>query len=99
MRLHAPRWLTAPEASCVAAAWPADGEHPVHERTSEIVDPEDGLYAALSKLTPKRRIAVALRYFEDRSEAETAALMGCGVGTVKSLVSRALADLRIEMSK
>ncbi len=35
-----------------------------------------------------------LRYYEDLSEADTAALMGCSVGTVKSQVSAALGKLR-----
>lgn len=35
-----------------------------------------------------------LRYFEDLTEAQTAAILGCGVGTVKSQASRALAMLR-----
>jgi DNA-directed RNA polymerase specialized sigma24 family protein len=35
-----------------------------------------------------------LRYYEDMSEAQIAALMGSSVGTVKSQASRALASLR-----
>jgi RNA polymerase sigma factor (sigma-70 family) len=60
----------------------------------EIADPDDELLAALARLTPRRRIAVVLRFVDDRSEQEVAALMGCPVGSVKSLVSRGLADLR-----
>ena len=60
----------------------------------ETGDADCGLLRALGRLTPRRRIAVALRFLEDRSEADVAMLMGCRVGTVKSLVSRGLADLR-----
>ena len=49
---------------------------------------------ALRRLTPKRRIALTLRFYADLPEAEIAELMGVRLGTVKSLVSRGLADLR-----
>lgn len=55
---------------------------------------DDALLAALRSLPPQMRAAVALRYLEDRSEAETARLLGCSVGTVKSSTSRGVARLR-----
>jgi len=48
----------------------------------------------LSKLPPRQRAAVYLRFVEDCSEARTAELLECSVGTVKSQVSRALRALR-----
>jgi RNA polymerase sigma-70 factor (sigma-E family) len=50
--------------------------------------------AALRTLPARQRAAVVLRYVEDLSEAETARLMRCSVGTVKSNASRGLARLR-----
>jgi RNA polymerase sigma-70 factor (sigma-E family) len=58
------------------------------------VDMREVLRHALLQLSARQRAVIALRYFEDRSEAETAAIMGCTVGTVKSQASRAIAKLR-----
>ena len=52
------------------------------------------LIAALADVPPRQRACVVLRYFEDLSVAETAALLGCTAGTVKSQTSRALFTLR-----
>jgi RNA polymerase sigma-70 factor (sigma-E family) len=58
------------------------------------VELRPALLAALARLSPQQRAIVVLRYFDDRSEAETAELMGVSVGTVKSTASRAVARLR-----
>lgn len=52
------------------------------------------LVDALDKLAPKRRAALVLRFYADMSEGEIAVALGVPRGTVKSLVSRGLADLR-----
>ena len=52
------------------------------------------LLPALADLSDLQRSVVALRYLEDRSEAEVAELLGVAVGTVKSSTSRAVARLR-----
>ncbi|MGC4944267.1 SigE family RNA polymerase sigma factor [Kribbella sp. DT2] len=60
-----------------------------------VVDNAD-LLAALRRLPKKMRAIVVLRYFEDLSEADTAAVLGCSVGTVKSQSHRALSKLRLD---
>jgi len=61
---------------------------------SESVSARTALMAALARLAPKQRACVVLRYFEDLSIAETATVLGCSEGTVKSQTSRALVSLR-----
>jgi RNA polymerase sigma-70 factor (sigma-E family) len=58
------------------------------------VDARDALRRALLAMPARQRAAVVLRHYEDRTEAETAALMGCSVGNVKALTSRGLVALR-----
>ncbi|MEU7892919.1 SigE family RNA polymerase sigma factor [Nonomuraea sp. NPDC049152] len=49
---------------------------------------------ALMRLPPRQRAVIVLRYYEDRTERETAELLNCSLGTVKSQTHYALARLR-----
>ncbi len=54
----------------------------------------DSAWRLLATLPPKQRAVLVLRYYEDLPDAEIAAVLGCGVSTVRSQASRALATLR-----
>ena len=54
----------------------------------------DEIRRALAELSPRRRAAVVLRYYEDLTERQTAEVLGCSVGAVKALVGRGLRQLR-----
>jgi RNA polymerase sigma factor (sigma-70 family) len=54
----------------------------------------DALVRALLELPYGQRAAVVLRYWLDLTETQTADVLGCSVGNVKSQSSRALAKLR-----
>jgi RNA polymerase sigma-70 factor (sigma-E family) len=59
-----------------------------------VVDVRDELVRLLHQLPPRQRAVIVLRYWEQRTEAETAALLGCSEGMVKSAASRGLQRLR-----
>ncbi|MGC5028362.1 SigE family RNA polymerase sigma factor [Micromonospora sp. DT229] len=50
--------------------------------------------AALRQLTPRQRAVVVLRFYEDLTEAQVAAALGCSVGTVKRHSHDAVRRLR-----
>lgn len=69
-----------------------------HLTEQAVAGPEYGVAVdvrrALAELPVGQRAVLVLRYLDDRSEAETAALLGIPVGTVKSRASRGLGQLR-----
>lgn len=59
------------------------------EQTGEVL----AVLAAVRSLPPRQREAVVLRYYQDLSEADIAATLGCSPGTVKSQLAKARATL------
>lgn len=84
------------------------GEIPYeHERIPEgtgaedpfaAVDLERSLSLVVRRLPPRQRAVVVLRYFEELSVQETAQVLGCRPGTVKSQAAKALNTLRAELA-
>jgi RNA polymerase sigma-70 factor (sigma-E family) len=68
-------------------------DRPARESTDRIAE-RSVLWPALQALPPRTRAVIVLRYWPDLSEWDTASVLGCSVGTVKSTASRGLARLR-----
>jgi RNA polymerase sigma-70 factor (sigma-E family) len=58
------------------------------------VDAYDEMKRALLLLPIRQRAALVLRYYEDLPESQIAEILRCRPGTVKSLLSRGIAELR-----
>jgi RNA polymerase sigma factor (sigma-70 family) len=67
---------------------------PGHDGSNGQVLLRHTLLPAVLQLPIRQRTVLVLRYFEDLSVDETAAALGCSVGTVKSQTHHALARLR-----
>jgi RNA polymerase sigma-70 factor (sigma-E family) len=77
----------------------SDNASPVADRSvgpdqSAAIADQDLLWRALAQLPAGQRAVLVLRYYEDLTEAQTAAVLGCTVGSVKAQASRARAKLR-----
>ena len=69
-------------------------DEPTVRDMSDDVARRAGLFQALLTLPLRQRATIVLRYLEGLSERETAALLGCSEGTVKSQSSRGLTTLK-----
>jgi RNA polymerase sigma-70 factor (sigma-E family) len=73
----------------------ADGIYsPVRADATPAIDLRDALVRLLAQLPPRQRTTIVLRYWIQLDEAETAAMLGCSEGAVKSNASRGMARLR-----
>jgi len=82
----------------VAVPTSAQPDVPTCSDHAEAMDAQARLDAVLAGLPPRQRVTIVLRVLEGLSEAETAQVMGCSPGTVKSNLSRGLNKARIALS-
>jgi RNA polymerase sigma-70 factor (sigma-E family) len=87
------RWRRRDKAEPVAYIGPEPTGPAVPDAADDIAR-RDRLLRALVELPHQQRATVVLRYLEGLSQTETAQVLGCSEGTVKSQSSRALATLR-----
>ncbi len=67
---------------------PADGDN---------VDARVRLWPIVLALPPRQRAVIVLRYYEDLTESQTAEVLGCSIGAIKSHNARALRTLRARL--
>jgi len=82
------RCCAAPGCTYLAADGPSRGLVLKLDQTSKT--------ATLGSLTNGQRAVIVLRVFDDLTEAQTAQVLGCALGTVKSTMSQALTRLRAD---
>jgi RNA polymerase sigma factor (sigma-70 family) len=70
-----------------------DAAPSARDLAGEVAD-RQAVMDALARLPQRQRACVVLRYFDDLSISEVAALLGVNEGTVKSQTSRGLVSLR-----
>ena len=73
---------------------PGDPPETAVDGPADLVGERAALLAALRQLPARQRAVVVLRYWEDQTDAQIAAALGCSPVTVRSQLSRALAKLR-----
>ena len=78
---------------------PQDLTSPSPEATVLATEERTELLRAVEGLREEERLVVSCRYFLELSEKETAAILDCPKGTVKSRLSRAVGRLRETMAK
>jgi RNA polymerase sigma-70 factor (sigma-E family) len=78
----------------VPEGFPAAGEFPATADPAAAVGERSVLLAALADLPPRQRAVIVLRYWEDLTDGQAAAVLGCSASTVRSQAARALAKLR-----
>lgn len=75
----------------------ADTHHPSPEHAAQVSQASAALQRALARLPLRQRQAFLLRGWQELSVADTAGIMGCSEGSVKTHYSRAVQTLREQL--
>ena len=89
-RLHISWWRRRRRERLVDAV----PDRQYHEQGFDRADRAGGLWPAIAALPPRQRVVLLLRYYEQRSDDEIAALLAISRGTVRSQAARGLDKLR-----
>jgi len=86
-------WRLVPSADLEAGPGSLGRDHAVDHAE------RDALLTEVSRLPRRQKAVLVLRYYEALSDAEIAEVLGCAPGTVRGYASRALATLRVDLSR
>lgn len=103
IREHAPRWVVRVATNLSLDVVRRRARRDLRADVPDVAAASDpwvvvrlDLQRALRRLPRRQREVVVLRYLADRSEVETADLLGLRVGTVRQHTTRALKTLRVD---
>ena len=72
-------------------------ERPTLDAT-DLVDADDVVWRALATLPRRQRAILALRFYDDRSDAQIAEILGISQSSVRAQASRGIASLRQQLA-
>jgi len=72
---------------------------PTQEAALHDREARGALQRALAALSPRQRLAVVLRYFQELSTREIAGVLECSEGTARNILFRSLQKLRSELKE